>query len=208
MDANNRGGNYTRPAEGLRSDNRPTGAYRGNETPNRGNEFANRSAEAPNRAYQQPGNFARPVERGYGYNRPQEGMAARPQEYARPNGSYGSSFYGNPAYGRPATDYARQQALREPTPQFRQAPQYNSFNQRAYAQANRAYSQPYSAPHTYSEPRSYAQPQHFGGNSFYGGRSGGSSHESYRQPKAPKFKAPKEHGGHSGGDHHSEGHRR
>jgi len=212
MDAYNRGSNYARPGEGLRPDNRPNGAYRGNETPNRGNEFANRSneapyrgnefanraPEAPNRAYQQSGNFT------------------------RPGGSYGSSFYGNPAYGRPATDYARQQALREPTPQFRQAPQYNSFNQRAYSQAqpNRAYSQPYSARRTYSEPRSYSQPrafaqsqpERFAGNSFYGGRGNGSSHESYREPKAPKYsapKAPKEHGGgHSSGSSHSGGHRR
>jgi len=221
MDAYNRGGNYGRPTEGYRPDNRQFGVNRGNESPYRGNEFANRGNEVPNRTYQQPGNFARPAQPTYGYNRPQQPMPDRPQSYARPNGGYGSSFYGNPAYGRPATDYARQQALREPTPQFRQAPQYNTFNPRANTQPNRGYSQPYSAPRTYSEPRTYAQPRNFaqsqpehfsGGNSFYGGRGGGSSHESYREPKAPKYKAPKaprEHGGgghSSGGDHHSGGH--
>ena len=219
MDAYNRGGNYNRPTEGYRPDNHQYGPnrnneapYRGNESPYRGNEFANRGNEAPNRAYQQPGNYARP---------PQPAMPARPQPYDRPNGGYGSSFYGNPAYGRPATDYARQQALREPTPQFRQAPQYNTLNQRAYSQPNRGYSQPYSAPRSFAEPRTYSQPRNFaqsqpgrsGGNGFFGNRGGGSSHQSYREPKAPKYKAPKEHGGghssgggHSGGSHHSGGH--
>jgi hypothetical protein len=222
MDAYNRGGNNARPGEGYRSDNRPYSAYRGNEAPYRGNEFSNRGNEVPNRAYQQPGNYARPAQPGYAYN--------RPQAYDRPGGGYGSSYYGNPANGRPATEYSRQQALREPTPQFRQAPQYNSFNQRGSSEPNRAYSQPYStpraqagpysAPRTFSDPRSYSQPRNFaqaqpqrfsGGNSFYGGRDSGRSHESYREPKAPKYKAPKapkEHGGGhtSGGSHHSGGH--
>ena len=188
-----RGGNYARPSESYRPDNRQYGAPRGNESQSRG--------------YQQPGNYARSAQPGYAYNRPQEGMSARPQPYARPNGGYGSSFYGNPAYGRPATEYSRQQALREPTPQFRQAPQYNSFSQRPY-------SQPYAQPNRgYSQPRSYAQsqPERFAGNSFNSGHRG-SSHESYREPKGPKYKAPKapkEHGGghSSSGGHHSGSHR-
>jgi hypothetical protein len=228
MEGYNRAGNYARPAEGFRSDNRQYGAYRSSEAPYRANEFSNRGNEAPyrgneapNRSYQQPGNFARPAQPAYAYNRPQPNIPARPQAYDRPSGGYGSSYYGNPANGRPATEYSRQQSLREPTPQFRQAPQYNSFNQRAYSQPNRAYSQSYSEQRSYSEPSSYAQPRNFaqaqperfsGGNSFYGGRGSGRSHESYREPKAPRYKAPKaskEHGGghSSGGGHHSGGHR-
>lgn len=228
MDGYNRGGNYARSSEGFRSENRPYSAFRGNEapyrgaespyrggeSPYRGNESPYRGAEAPNRSYQQPGNYARPTQPGYAYNRPQPSMPARPQTYNRPNSGNGSSFYGsNPAYGRPATEYSRQQAFREPTPQFRSAPQANGYNPRSYAQS-------YSAPRSYSEPRSYAQPrnyaqsqpQRYSGNGFFGGRGGGSSHQSYHEPKAPKYKAPKapkEHGsgGHGGSSHHSSGHR-
>jgi hypothetical protein len=203
--AYNRGGNYTRPSEGYRSDNRQYGAYRGNESQSRG--------------YQQPGNYARSAQPGYAYNRQESSMmTARPQTYARPSGGgYGSSYYGNanPAYGRPATEYARQQALREPTPQFRSAPQANNFSQRPYGQPNpqfsRGYAQPYSQPRSYAQPRNFAQaqPERGGSTHFFGGRSGESSHESYRAPKSYKApKAPKEHGGHgSGGGHHNGGHR-
>jgi hypothetical protein len=219
MDAYNRDGNYARPAEGFRSDNRPYGAYRGNEIPYRGNEAPNRGNEAPNRAYQQPGDLARSAQPAYAYNRPPQSMQARPQTYALPGGEYGSS-YGIPAHGRPATEYARQQALREPTPQFRSAPQSNSFSQRSYSEPYRSTSQPYSPSRSYSEPRSYAQPRNYAqaqperssGSGFFSARDSGRSHESYREPKAPKYKAPKapkEHGGghSSGGSHHSGGHR-
>ena len=200
MDAYSRGGNFARPAEGYRPDNRPSPAYRGNELPNRG--------------YRQPGNYARPAQPAYAYNRPQSSIPARPQTYARPGGD-GSSSYGssNSGYGRPATEFARQQALREPTPQFRSAPQSNSFSQRSYSQPNRTYSQPPSEPRSYAPARTFAQaqPERSGGSGFFGGRDSGRSHESYREPKAPKYKAPKapkEHGGHSsGGSHHFGGHR-
>ncbi|MGA9670578.1 MAG: DUF3300 domain-containing protein [Terracidiphilus sp.] len=216
MDAYNRGaGNYGRPGNNYGAYNRPSqpfarttepyAAYRGNEPPNRGYESPNRGYEAPNRGYQQPGNYGRPAQPAYAYNRPQETMPVRPQTYGRPAGSYGSSFYGNSGsfYApRPATAYARQQALREPTPQF------NTYGQRQY-------SQPYSEPRSYAPSRSFAEarPEHSGGFHPFSGHDGGSFHESYHAPKAPKM--PKEHGGgghsfggghSSGGSHHSGGH--
>jgi hypothetical protein len=200
--AYNRGpGNYDRPSDNY---NRPSP----NQSFNRAPEpyAAYRNNEAPNRAYQQPNNYARPALPNYAYNRPQQSEPVRPQTYNRPGSSYGSGFYSNSApsnAARPVTAYARQQALREPTPQF------NNHNN--YAQ--RSYSQPYSDPRAYTPSRNYAQAQsdHSSGSRFFGNHDGESSHESYRAPKEPKYKAPKppkEHASHNGGSHHSsDGHR-
>jgi hypothetical protein len=202
-------GDYARPAGNF---NRPSP----NQSFNRAPEpyAAYRNNEAPNRGFQQPNNYVRPTLPNYAYNRPQQTEPVRPQTYTRPSNSYGSGFYSNAApsnAARPATAYARQQAFREPTPQFSSHNNYNNYAQRSYAQ-------PYSEPRTYSPGRSYessrnyaqAQPEHLGGSHFFGNHDGESSHESNRAPKEPKYRAPKppkEHASHSGGSHHSSGHR-
>jgi hypothetical protein len=209
MASNRGGGNFARPGEGYGDYRRPSPQQSfGGQPDRRPQPYSayrtpeeNRLLGQQGRGYQQPNNYVRPAPPTYAYNRPQPQvtMPARPQTYGRPGG-YGSSFYGDrsPSYpARPATEFARQQAFREP------APQYNNF-------AQRSYSQPYSDPRSYSGGRNFEEPkpEHSGGfHMFGGGHNAESSHTSYRAPKeykAPKMpKAPKGYGG--GGGHHSGG---
>ena len=143
----------------------------------------NRPAEAPNRAY--AGNYGRPAQSNYGYDRPQP-QAEHMQSYARPGG-YGNSFYSNSQQGyaaRPAMPYGGQQAGRAPSSSY----QRNDFAQRSYAE-----------PRSYGGSRTFAEsaPKQSGGFHMFGG---GHSEEHYHAPKPMKApKAPKMSGG--GGRH-------